>query len=553
MHERIARHRPGAVSCDDMKYVLVVTVFAVLAAAPALAEQPGAPALRFFFMDGTVLTGTLAMTRVTIRTGDGKAREVRAANIRDLAPGFVSRTDLARRVGRLIDQLAARSWHDRKAAHEALLAMGPAVTLVLEASGAGDDLERRMRIASILAAFRSPPRPTAHSPAPPRCPIRSDDRLTLHDTAEVLDGHLVTQRVDIASVYGNFSVDLARINAVRRLADARREPKYDAPDRIALTVTGGAVVKGQALTTELTLRTALGKLTVPMAQISQLAFSADRNRVGAILRNGDHLAGEALDGKAISARTLKGKTLRVPIASVASLTVTPGYVPEGLICWNRLDGTPSIVGPAVDFVNVDKFVAGKVDRGVQVSPVSSVAMRVPAAMLKNSPRGTIEFWVKAVSKPVGRPLGANRRVSTSTMWYYEMLSGPVSLTYRNYSSRNVPYVYLRSGGHYVRSDPTQKAKDIRGFGQVGKWNHVAVVWDVKGLKPFAGAPIAMLVNGKPMGRYFPNRSPMAGNPMGDYPFPAHLLLHRTRTAAMKATVAYDELKIWDRVVTDFTP
>jgi len=534
-----------------MKYVLVATTFAILAAVPAAAAQPAAATFRFFFMDGTVLTGRLATTNVTIRTGDGKAREVRTANIRDLAPGFVGRTELAQRVRRLIDQLAAKSWHDRKAAHEALIAMGPAVRLVLEAKGADNDLERRMRIESILATFRSPPRPAAHSPAPPRCPIHGKDRLTLHDTTETLEGRLVTNRLDIASVYGIFSVDLAGVNALRRVTDAPREPKYDAPDRIAITVTDGPAVKGQAVTTALTLRTALGELTVPVAQISQLAFSADRKRVGAILRNGDHLAGEALAGKAVTVKTAEGKAVRVQVASVASLTATPGYVPEGLICWNRLDGTPSIVGPAVDFINVDKFVTGKVDRGVQVSPVRNVAMRVPAAMLKNAPRGTIEFWVNAVSKPVGRAIGTGKRVST--IWYYEMLSGPVSLTYRNYSSRNVPYVYLRSGGHYVRSDPTQKGKDVAGFSAVGQWNHVAVVWDIKGLKPFGGAPIAMLVNGKPIGKFVANRSPLAGQPMGDYPFPAHLVLHRTRTAAMKVTVAYDELKIWNRVVTDFKP
>jgi len=534
-----------------MKYVLLATTFAILAAAPARAAQPGGTAMQFFLMDGTIVTGRLAMEHVTIRAGGGAVRKVRAANIRDLTPGFVSRTQLAQRVRQLIDQLAARSWHDRKAAHAALLQMGPAVTLLLETKGASTDLEKRMRIESILASFRSPPRPTAHTPAPPRWPIAGQDRITLHDTTEILDGRMVTQRLDVISDYGKFSIDLAQVNAARRVTP-RPLPKYDAPDRIAVTRADAPPVTGDALTTTLSIRTARGMLALPIAQISELAFTPDRKRVGAVLRNGDHVTGEALAEETLSVKTPKGKTLTLPTASVTSLTTTPGYVPQGLICWNRLDGTPSIVGPQVEFVNVDKFITGKIDRGVQVSSSGKAAMRVPAAMLKEAPRGTIEFWVNTIAKPLGRTVGSNKRV-TSSIWYYEMLAGPLSMSYRNYSSKNTPYVYLRSGGHYVRTNPNQKGKELQDFGTIGRWNHVAVVWDVKGMKAFAGAPIALLVNGKSVGTFVANRSPTAGQPMGIYPFPSHLLIHQARTTAMKATIAYDELKIWNRVVTDFTP
>ena len=530
----------------------MVIVSAVLAAGPALGKEMAAPRFTVFFMDGTVLTGRLATTQIAIGGPDGVVRNIRSTNVRDLTPGFVSRPELAQRTGQLIAQLAARSWHDRKAAQQALVAMGPAVRGLLENHLKDGDLERRLRIEDILAQLRSTTQPHPCVPAAPRCPIGPKDRITLHESTEIIDGRLATQRIKIVGVYGTFTVDMVDINAVRRAPSLPPEPTSDKPDRIEVALVGGKTVKGTVGAEALTLQATIGTFTVPTGLISRLAFTADRSRVGVILRNGDHLIGRALEDKAITVKTPEGKTVALPAASVAAMSVTPGFVPEGLICWNRLDGTPSIIGPQVDFAKVDTFVEGKVAKGAQVSTSQTnvAGMRVPAKMLKEAPRGTIAFWTKLVSKP-GKPpaAGKNKRV-TSTIWYYEILGGPVSLTYRNYTTRNTPYVYLRSGGHYVRTDSTKKNNGAGAFSTVGTWNHVAVVWDTKGLKAFGGATMAMLINGKPVGKYY--RNAMSGDPFAGYPFPAHLLIHRSRSTTTRATVVYDELKIWNRVVTDFT-
>jgi len=515
-----------------------------------MGKDTAAPVFNLFFMDGTVMTARLATRQVGITGPDGAVRNVRTESIRDLTPGFVSRTELARRARQLITQLAAQSWHERKAAHRALIAMGPAVSLMLTDHVTDGDLERRMRIEDILATFRGPPQALPCAPAPPRCPIRPKDRITLHKTTEIIEGRLATRRLDVVGVYGTFSVDLADLNAVRRAPPAPPEPTSDKPDRIEVALVGGKTVKGTAGIKALTLEATLGKLTVPTGLISRLGITTDRSRVGVILRNGDHLVGRALTDKTIGVKTPDGKTVAVPAASVAGLSVTPGFVPEGLICWNRLDGTPSIIGPQVEFANIDKFVEGKIAKGVQISTSKTnvAGLHVPSKMLKEAPRGTIAFWIKTVSKPGKPAAGKNKRV-TSTVWYYEILGGPVSLTYRNYTTRNTPYVYLRSGGHYVRTDSRNKNNAASAFSAVGTWNHVAVVWDTKGLKKFGGAAIAMLINGKPFGKYY--RNPTSGDPFADYPFPAQLLIHRSRSTTTKATVVYDELKIWNRVVTDF--
>ena len=472
-------------------------------------------------------------------------------NVRDMTPGFVSRPELFARARKLIAQLSAKSWHDRKAAHAALAAMGPAMGALLEDYRKDEDLERRMRIEDILGTFRTRPAPLPHTPAPPRCVIRSTDRVTLHDSGEVVDRPIVTQRIDSASVYGSFSVPLSDLNSIRRAAAPPAEPKYDKPDRIEMVLSDGRRVKGAAAAATVTIRTPRGDFAVPVGLMSRLAFGPDRKTVGVILRNGDHVVGRAIVPGALKITSPDGKGVSVPAASIGAMAVTPGFVPAGLICWNRLDGSASIVGPEVAFADVDAFVAGKVAKGVQVSPANGMAIRLPSKILKEAPRGTIEFWTKVLPLPAKKPPAAKIRTTSSMISYFEMLHGPVSLMCRSYTTRIAPYVYLRCGGQMVRTDPRKKGADAKDLLAPGRWNHVAVVWDVKGIKQFGGAPLAMLVNGKPFGTHVNN--PRGGDPMGDYPFPPHLVLHRSRGSARSPTVVYDELKIWNRVVTDFKP
>ena len=528
-----------------MRYTFVIIALAGLSTGAVFAGDKE-PTFRFFFMDGTVVTGQLAATHVAVRAPDGTVRKLRATNVKNLTPGFASRGELIARARRLIAQLSAKSWHDRKAAHAALARMGPAIAVLLEGYRNDGDLERRTRIEDLLKSSRSPQTPQPHTPAPPRCPIRQADRVTLHDSGEVIDRPLVTRRIDVASVYGRFSVALADLNAMRRAEAGPAEPKYDKPDRITIILAGGKRVKGSTTARALTLRTTQGKLVLPTGQISRLAFGPGRKRVGVVFRNGDHLLGQVIAPASIAIEAPDGKTAAVPLASIAAMSVTPGFVPAGLICWNRLDGSASIVGPGVTFTDIDAFVAGKVARGVQVSPAKGEAIRVPSAILKGAPRGTIEFWTKIVSKSGKKPPPANKRISMIS--YYEMLHGPVSLMCRSYSTRIPPQVYLRCGGQMVRTDARKKGQDAKDLLTPGRWNHVAVVWDVKGIKKLGGAPVAMLVNGKPFGAYVKN--PVAGVPMGDHPFPAYLVLHNSRST-LSPTVIYDELKIWNRVVTDF--
>jgi len=505
---------------------------------------------RFFFMDGAVLSGQLATTHLAVRAPDGTVRKLRSANVRSVTPGLAGRTELVARTRRLIEQLGAPSWHDRKDAHRALLRMGPAVSVLLEGGRKDADLERRLRIEDLLARFRVPQAVPLYTSPGPRCLIRADDRVTLHDSGEVISRPLLTRRVDVVSVYGRFSSGLGEINSIRRLAAAEAEPKTDKPDRITIALQGGKAVKGTLPAQALTLRTPRGKLHLPAEGISRLVFSPDRKQAGVVFRNGDHLFGHVLAPGAVMVKAPDGRTAKVPLASIRALTITPGFVPTGLIFWNRLDGSPSIVGPDVAFTDVDSFVPGKVAKGVQVSTTSKGALRVPSAMLDEAPAGTIAFWTKVVSVPAPKKPPPGKRTVTRIISYYEMLAGPVSLTCRSYSSRITPYVYLRCGGQMVRSDPRQKGQDAKTLLAPGRWNHVAIVWNVKGIKTFAGAPLAMLVNGKPFGTFVKNAR--AGDPMRDFPFPPHLVLHRSRSTTTRGpTVIYDELKIWNRVVTQF--
>ena len=535
-----------------MRYTFAIAVIIAIVAGPAAADNE-TPTFRFFFMDGTVVTGRLVTAAIDVRAPDGTVRKLRAANVRDMTPGFVSRPKLFSRARKLIAQLSAKSWHDRKAAHAALAAMGPAIGALLEDYRKDADLERRMRIEVMLSAFRTRSPPLPYELAPPRCAIRPTDRVTLHDSGEVVDRSIVTQRIDIASVYGSFSVAVTDLNSIRRVVATPAEPKYDKPDRIEIALVGGKVVKGTAAAPTLTIRTPRGNVAMPVGLMSRLAFSPDRKTVGVIFRNGDHLVGQAIVPGAFKIKSPDGKAATVPIASIGAMSVTPGFVPAGLICWNRLDGSASIVGPEATFASIDAFVAGKVAKGVQVSPTKGEAISMPAALLKNAPAGTIEFWTKTLSMPTKKPPSANRvRGASSTIAYFEMLHGPLSLMCRYYTSggRANSYVYLRCGGQMVRSDPKKKGQDAKVLFTPGQWNHVAVVWNVKGIKQFGGAPLAMLVNGKPFGIFANN--PRAGDPMRDYPFPARLVLHRSRSTS-SPTVVYDELKIWNRVVTDFKP
>jgi len=320
-------------------------------------------------------------------------------------------------------------------------------------------------------------------------------------------------------------------------APAREPPP---PDAVIAQLRDGSRVRGLPEATEVPLDAAFGSTTISLKLVETIAFRDDRETAEVILRQGDLVRG-GVGWKALALQTVFGP-VTVPMPQVTRLTVVPSGVPPELILWNRLDESPSVVGPQVEFLNLDKFVPGKVGYGAQVAENHVWGFRLPAELVSATKQGTIDFWMKVVRKPP--------TVGSGSGPFYDFFDGPAQLLYSSDDGHRHGKFSLHGSGYFVYTQFPSASASTDLLGEPDQWNHYAIVWNNDGIEAFNDAKLALLINGKPHGIYVSNWR--YSGPFMQRNDSKYLLFHRNRNV-FPGTMVYDELRIWNRALTEFPP
>jgi hypothetical protein len=191
------------------------------AATPEANFPPGT--LRFYLMDGSVLTGTLAVDTLPINTEFGDL-VVPIEAIERFAPGLQSHPDLAKQISGLIEQLGHEDAGRRDAAQAQLISFGPGLIEELRANMDTPDAERKLRLEAVLEALyeqqMDPMLLGAGQPSAQPSLIRLDE---IETEAFTMAGQITQEQFEIKSKFGTLNVALGDIMVAERITSTLPE------------------------------------------------------------------------------------------------------------------------------------------------------------------------------------------------------------------------------------------------------------------------------------------------------------------------------------------
>ena len=124
---------------DDTKPVVTVTK-------PTKPRNP--KEVRFHLMDGSVITGELAVNEVTVKTEFGELK-IPVERLTGFKPGLDSNPELLARIETLVEQLGGNDYKSRQSAHRELASMGVKLQNELDRFDDGGNAERKKHLAEI--------------------------------------------------------------------------------------------------------------------------------------------------------------------------------------------------------------------------------------------------------------------------------------------------------------------------------------------------------------------------------------------------------------------
>ena len=185
-------------------------------ASPPAEELPEGT-MRFHLMDGSILTGTLAVDALPVDTEFGRL-VVPIASITSFSPGLNAHPVLAQRIDTLIEQLASANAGQRDRAQADLISFGPDLIPELQQHTEDPDDERKLRVNAVLEelyGMENDPMAFDEGDAGPSL-ARLDQIVTDGFT---IAGSIAVETFVIQSKFGQLTVNLGDIESAGIVTD----------------------------------------------------------------------------------------------------------------------------------------------------------------------------------------------------------------------------------------------------------------------------------------------------------------------------------------------
>jgi hypothetical protein len=168
-----------------------------------------ADSIRFYLMDGSVITGKLSLKELAVETQYGSLN-VPVASIRSFTPGLSSHPNFSKQVASWIQALGSSNFNEREKAQQQLERY-PNLRPLLEKHQADSDTERRNRVIAILNKFEEETEEGANQDA-----WKIQERDVIETVDFTIVGKIVPQSFTLASQYGPLTIQLADIRRGQR-------------------------------------------------------------------------------------------------------------------------------------------------------------------------------------------------------------------------------------------------------------------------------------------------------------------------------------------------
>lgn len=181
--------------------------------------QLGPKQIRLHLLDGSVISGDLSVSEISVETPFGKL-VVPIDRIRSFTPGLDSNPKLAGQVETLIKNLGSDDYQTREQAHKDLVAMGLKVRKELDRYAGDENAEIKRHVGEIIKEMeeQAAERSDDEEAAVEQPWVRLDTVVTTDFT--VL-GKVSPQQFEIASKYGPLTIQLADVRHGEREVAAR--------------------------------------------------------------------------------------------------------------------------------------------------------------------------------------------------------------------------------------------------------------------------------------------------------------------------------------------
>lgn len=164
--------------------------------------------IRLHLQDGSVISGDLAVSEVTVETQFGQL-VVPIDKIRSFAPGLDSNTKLDEQIQGLIKDLGSDDYKTREQAHKDLAAMGRKVQKELEKFAADENAEVKRHVTEILKEFEEAADESEEEAVSDNEPLPRLDTVVTTDFTVL--GRVSPAEFQIQSKYGPLTIQLADI------------------------------------------------------------------------------------------------------------------------------------------------------------------------------------------------------------------------------------------------------------------------------------------------------------------------------------------------------
>ncbi len=225
-------------------------------AEPSVPAKPAAPApLKIYLMDGSIVTGKISVPELAIDTQFGSLK-VPFESIRAFTPGLSSHPEFTKKLGDLVNDLAADGFAERENAQRALVKLGPEIAPELRLQVKTAQAEKLTRLQKILDEFDSQ-HDANDEDAPTTSGEWTNDDVIVTNTFTIV-GHITTPGFAVSNTYGTLQLKMDDIRRGQRDIDELQDIhktitvsgnvisnnsfesaiKVNRGDRISITATG---------------------------------------------------------------------------------------------------------------------------------------------------------------------------------------------------------------------------------------------------------------------------------------------------------------------------